>query len=160
MKAFVLVSHLEDLDSESKYLAHKAKDASNHAYAPYSKFQVGAAVLLEDGTIVTGTNQENAAYPSGMCAERVALYSAIAQFPESKITKLAVVARRKGLKELVPATSCGPCRQVMLEFEVRQDKPFEVIMQTQDHQWVKALSAESLLPFSFTRNSLEHQEKK
>ena len=160
MKTFVLVSHLEDLDSESRYLAHKAKDASNHAYAPYSKFQVGAAVLLEDGTIVTGTNQENAAYPSGMCAERVALYSAIAQFPESKITKLAVVARRKGLKELVPATSCGPCRQVMLEFEVRQDKPFEVIMQTQDHQWVKAPSAESLLPFSFTRTSLEHQEKK
>ncbi|MEO5603660.1 MAG: cytidine deaminase [Cyclobacteriaceae bacterium] len=160
MKSFVLVSHLEDLDPESKYLAHKAKDASNHAYAPYSKFQVGAAVLLEDGTIVTGTNQENAAYPSGMCAERVALYSAIAQFPESKITKMAVVARRKGFKELVPATSCGPCRQVMLEFEVRQEKPFEVIMQTQDHQWVKAPSAESLLPFSFTKTSLEHQEKK
>ena len=160
MKTFVLVRHLEDLDPESKYLAHKAKDASNHAYSPYSKFQVGAAVLLEDGTIVTGTNQENAAYPSGMCAERVALYSAIAQFPESKITKMAVVARRKGFKELVPATCCGPCRQVMLEFEVRQEKPFEVIMQTQDHQWVKAPSAESLLPFSFTRTSLEHQEKK
>jgi cytidine deaminase len=160
MKPFVLVSHLEDLDLESKYLAHKAKDAANHAYAPYSKFQVGAAILLEDGTIVTGTNQENAAYPSGMCAERVALYAAIAQYPESKITKIAVIARRKGSKELVPATSCGACRQVMLEFEVRQEKPFEVVMQNQEHQWVKASSAESLLPFSFTKASLEHHEKK
>ena len=160
MKNFVLVSHLEDLDSESKYLAHKAKDAANHAYAPYSKFHVGAAVLLADGTIVTGTNQENAAYPSGMCAERVALYAAIAQHPEGKITKIAVVARRKGSKDLVPATSCGPCRQVMLEFEIRQEKSFEVIMQNQEHQWVKALSAESLLPFSFTKVSLEHHEKK
>jgi cytidine deaminase len=160
MKTFVVVNHLEDLDLESKYLAHKAKDAVNHAYAPYSKFLVGAAVLLDDGTIVTGTNQENAAYPSGMCAERVALYSAIAQHPEAVITKIAVVARRKGGKELVPATSCGSCRQVMLEFEVRQGKAFEVIMQNQEHEWVKALSAESLLPFSFTRASLEHHDKK
>src|SRR5688572_32879889 len=68
MKNFILVDHLEDLDLESKYLAHKAKDATNHAYAPYSKFLVGAALLLKDGTVVTGTNQENAAYPSGMCA--------------------------------------------------------------------------------------------
>ena len=78
MESFIVVDHLEDLDLESKYVAHKAKDAANHAYAPYSKFLVGAAVLLEDGSIVTGTNQENAAYPSGMCAERVALYAASA----------------------------------------------------------------------------------
>ena len=159
MEPFVIVSHLEELDLESKYLAHKAKDAATHAYAPYSKFQVGAAVLFEDGTIVTGTNQENAAYPSGMCAERVALYSAIAQHPQSIITKLAVVARRKGGKELLPATSCGPCRQVMLEFEVRQGKPIQVIMQSQQHQWVKTSSAESLLPFAFTKASLDHHEK-
>lgn len=160
MQTFVIVNHLEELDLESKYLTHKAKDAANHAYAPYSKFQVGAAVLLEDGTIVTGTNQENAAYPSGMCAERVALYAAIAQYPEGKIMKMAVVARRKTSKELVPATPCGPCRQVMVEFEVRQQKPLEVVMQSQDHHWVKASSAESLLPFSFTKASLEHHEKK
>lgn len=160
MKSFLVVDHLEDLDLESKYLTHKAKDATTHAYAPYSKFQVGAAVLLEDGTIVTGTNQENAAYPSGMCAERVALYSAAAQHPDKIITKIAIVARRKGAKEIVPATSCGQCRQVMLEFEVRQGKPIEVIMQNQEHKWVKAVSAESLLPFCFTRSSLEHHEKK
>jgi cytidine deaminase len=160
MEAFVVVDHLEDLDLESKYITHKARDAANHAYAPYSRFQVGAAVLLQDGTIVTGTNQENAAYPSGMCAERVALYSAIAQHPEAVITKISTVARRKGSKELIPATPCGSCRQVMLEFELRQEKHFEVIMQSQQHQWVKAPSAQSLLPFSFTKASLEHHDKK
>jgi cytidine deaminase len=159
MKPFTLVDHFEDLDAESKYLTHKATDATQHAYAPYSKFLVGAAVMLEDGSIVTGTNQENAAYPSGMCAERVALFAVAALHPEKKITKMAVVARRKGAKELTPATSCGPCRQVMLEFEHRQDKSFEVVMQTQDHQWLKAKSAESLLPFSFGKASLDHRQK-
>lgn len=156
MKDFEIADHLEDMDAESKYLAHKAKDALTHAYAPYSKFLVGAAVLLENGTIVTGTNQENAAYPSGMCAERVALFSATAQHPDVVITKIAVVAKRKNHKELVPATSCGPCRQVMLEFEMRQKNKIEVVMQTSEHKWVKASSAESLLPFSFTGASLEH----
>ena len=132
MESFVIVDHLEDLDLESKYLAHKAKDAANHAYAPYSKFLVGAAVLLDDGTIVT----------------------------ESIITKIAIVAKRKGGREPIPATSCGPCRQVMLEFEVRQEKPIQVIMQKEDHKWVKAVSAQSLLPFSFTKASLEHSDKK
>ncbi len=160
MKEFTFYDHLEDLDAESKYLAHKAKEATSHAYAPYSKFLVGAAVLLEDGTLITGTNQENAAYPSGMCAERVALFAAIAAHPEAKIKKIAVVAKRKSSKDLIPATSCGPCRQVMLEFESRQDKPIEVIMQNQEHKWVKASSAASLLPFSFTKESLEHGEKK
>ena len=156
MSEFILHDHLDDLDLESKYLVHKAKDAAAHAYAPYSKFLVGAAILLEDGTIVTGTNQENAAYPSGMCAERVALFSAISQHPEARISKIAVVAKRKNSKELLPATSCGPCRQVMLEFEARQNKKFEVIMLSQEHKWVKASSAMSLLPFSFTGSSLEH----
>lgn len=160
MKTFVIVDHLDDLDSESKYLVHKAKEAANHAYAPYSKFLVGAAVLLKDGSIITGTNQENAAYPSGMCAERVALYAAAAQHPEQPVVKMAVVAKRKGGKELLPATSCGPCRQVMLEFEQRQDSLMEVIMQNTDHRWVKASSAESLLPFCFTKASLEHHDKK
>lgn len=156
MRDFTIIDHLDDFDLESKYLIHKAKDATAHAYAPYSKFFVGAAVLLEDGTVVTGTNQENAAYPSGMCAERVALYAAISQHPEARIMKLAVVAKKKGGKDLVPATSCGPCRQVMVEFEQRQHHPFEVIMMNQNHQWVKAISAISLLPFCFTHESLDH----
>jgi cytidine deaminase len=159
MEDFVIFDHVEDLDLESKYLVHKAKDATNHAYAPYSKFHVGAAVLLADGTVVTGTNQENAAYPSGMCAERVALYAAISNHPDALITKIAVVAKRKAHKELSPATSCGPCRQVMLEFELRQGKPFEVVMLTQEMKWIKSPSAKALLPFCFTNESLDHHEK-
>jgi cytidine deaminase len=156
MSDFIIKDHFDELDLETKYLVHKAKDAAAHAYAPYSKFLVGAAVLLEDGTIVTGTNQENAAYPSGMCAERTALFAAISQHPEMIVTKIAVVAKRKTAKDLLPATSCGPCRQVMLEFETRQNKPIEVVMLSQEHQWIKAPSAQSLLPFSFTGSSLEH----
>jgi cytidine deaminase len=159
MKDFTIADHFEDLDAESKYLVHKAKDATAHAYAPYSKFMVGAAVLLEDGAIITGSNQENAAYPSCMCAERVALYAAIVQHPHLRIVKLAVVAKRKGGKELVPASPCGSCRQVMLEFEHRQEKPFEVVMQDQQHRWIKTPSAESLLPFSFAKNALDHHHE-
>ncbi|MDQ2656052.1 MAG: cytidine deaminase [Bacteroidota bacterium] len=160
MDPFLVVSHLEDLDPESRYLAHKARDAAGHAYAPYSKFQVGAAVLTDEGVIITGSNQENAAYPSGMCAERVALYSALAQHPEAIITKIAVIARRKGGKEMIPVTPCGACRQVMLEIEIKQDRTLAVIMQSQDHKWVESPSAQALLPFSFTRASLESPDKK
>jgi cytidine deaminase len=160
MDNFIVVDNLEDLDTESKYLAHKAKEATTHAYAPYSKFHVGAAVLLDNGKVMTGTNQENAAYPSGMCAERVALFAAYAMYPEAKVIKIAIAAKRKGNKELSPATSCGPCRQVMLEVELRQSAAFQIIMLNQDHQWVQAPSAESLLPFCFTNASLEHGEKK
>jgi cytidine deaminase len=160
MKKIETTAHLEDLDAESKYLAHKAKEAANHAYAPYSRYLVGAAILLEDGSFVTGANQENAAFPSGMCAERVALYNAAATYPEKKITKIVVVARKKGGKELLPATSCGSCRQVMLEFEARQQSSIEVVMYDQHHHWIKAPSAESLLPYGFTKETLEHGEKK
>ena len=155
MKDFILTEHQDDLDTESKYLVHKAKEATQHAYAPYSRFTVGAAVLLEDGTVITGTNQENAAYPSGMCAERVALFTVSSLHPEAIIKKIAVVARKKTSKDLTPATCCGSCRQVMLEFEARQHKPMKVIMQGQDHRWIQAPSAASLLPFGFTKESLE-----
>ena len=155
MEQFIQTDHLEDLDAESKYLVHKAKEAAQHAYAPYSKFMVGAAVLLDNGKVVTGTNQENAAYPSGMCAERVALYAASSQYPEQRIIRLAVAAKRKHGKDLVPATSCGPCRQVMLEFEGRQAEPFKVVMLGADSRWIVAPSAESLLPFCFSKSNLE-----
>ncbi len=149
MKDFTIYGHIEDLDSESKYLVHKAKEATHHAYAPYSKFQVGAALILEDGTVITGTNQENASYPLCMCAERVALYAAASQYPDQKIVKLAVAAHKKNHKELAHATCCGACRQVMLEFEQRQKKYIEVIMLGADEKWIKCNSAASLMPFSF-----------
>lgn len=145
---------VEELDAESKYLVHKAKDATQHSYAPYSKFNVGAALMLDDGTIVTGSNQENASYPLCMCAERVALYNAATMYPNRRITKLAVVAHKKNHKELTSATSCGACAQVMLEFEARQNKPFEVIMMGPDNKWLKCSSVAALLPMGFTKDSL------
>jgi len=156
MESLEYFNHLEDLDSESKYLAHKAKEAAAHAYAPYSKFYVGAALIFDDGTIVSGANQENAAYPLCMCAERVALYTATAQHPEKKIAKLAVVAHKKHHKELSPATCCGSCRQVLVEFEARQNKPISLIMLGPDQKWIKAPSAASILPLSFTKESLDN----
>lgn len=155
MNDFTILKSSDDLDEESKILMEKASEALQHAYAPYSNFHVATAVLLQDGTVVTGTNQENAAYPSGMCAERVALFSVASQYPGKRIKKLLVIAKSASQRELTPATSCGPCRQVMLEFEQRQGEPFEVIMQSKDHLWIKAGSAASLLPFSFSNESLQ-----
>ena len=155
MNDFIILKSDRDLDEESKSLMEKANEALQHAYAPYSNFHVATAILLQDGTVVTGTNQENAAYPSGMCAERVALFTIASQHPGKKIKKLLVVARLANQSEFAPATSCGPCRQVMLEFEQRQGLPFEIIMQSQEHQWIKAASAVSLLPFCFSNESLQ-----
>ena len=155
MKGIEFFTNLEDLDSESKYLAHKAKEATTHSYSPYSKFCVGAALVFDDGSIISGANQENAAYPLCMCAERVALYAASALHPEKRIVKMAVVAHKKNHKDLIPATSCGSCRQVLLEFEDRQHKPIEVIMMGPDKKWIKAASAAMLLPFSFSKESLD-----
>jgi cytidine deaminase len=154
MNHFTILKDPQDLDDESKMLMEKATEALPEAYAPYSNFRVATALLLDDGTVVTGTNQENAAYPSGMCAERVALFAVASQHPQKKIKKLLVLARLDGELSLAPASSCGPCRQVMLEFEQRQVQSFEVIMQSQDHQWVKSPSAASLLPFCFSNASL------
>lgn len=154
MKDFTSYDHLDDLDSESKYLVHKAKDATNYAYAPYSKFHVGAALLLEDGTLVIGSNQENASYPLSMCAERVAVYSAASQFPIKKIHKLAVVAHKKTAKDLVPAALCGGCRQVMLEYENKQKQNIEIILMGPKGKWIKCPSAASLLPFGFGKSNL------
>ncbi|HCW06860.1 MAG TPA: cytidine deaminase [Cytophagales bacterium] len=150
----IVFDHLEELDSESKYLVHKAKEATAHAYAPYSKFHVGAALVLDDGTIVTGANQENASYPLCMCAERVALYSAAATHPGKKILKLAVAAHKKNHKELSSATCCGSCRQVLHEVEMNQNNPIEIIMYTADKKWVKSTSS-ALLPLGFTKESME-----
>lgn len=138
-------------------LISKAEQALSQAYAPYSRFHVAAAVLLGNGVIITGTNQENAAYPSGMCAERVALFAVASQYPGEEIRKMAVVARMTGSAELSPATSCGSCRQVMLEFEHRQARPFEVIMLERQGSWLHISSAASLLPFSFNKSNLSER---
>ena len=122
----------ETLDAESRMLADAACKATESSYSPYSHFQVGAAVLLEDGTVVTGSNQENAAYPSGLCAERVTIFSAGAQHPGKKIKALAIAAQTGGTFLKAPITPCGACRQVMTQFEVmprywsQSNPPYEV----------------------------------
>jgi cytidine deaminase len=154
MNQFQFYSSIDELDTESKYVVHKAKEAAFHAYAPYSKFCVGAALLLDNNTIVAGSNQENASYPLCMCAERVALYSIGNSFPDRKITKLAVVAHKKNHKDLIPAAPCGACRQVLVEFEQRQKAQIEIVFLAEPHRWVKYMSASALLPFSFSADSL------
>lgn len=149
-----LFDSIEALDAASRYLVHKAKEATANAYAPYSKFHVGAALMLESGIHVEGSNQENASYPLCMCAERVALYAVSAVHPGSVITRLAVVAHRKNHKELVEATPCGACRQVMVEYEQRQGKKFEVVLLGPGGKWYVFSSAADLLPMAFDRNIL------
>ena len=120
--------HIDELSDQQAELVKKATEAAGNAYAPYSNYRVGAALRLEDGTIITGNNQENAAYPSGMCAERTALFYAGANHPEMAVTSIAVVAFRGGKVQEEPVTPCGGCRQVLWEKEWLGKTPMEVIL--------------------------------
>ena len=137
-----------DLPAEDKALLEAAEKALKNAYAPFSKFQVGAAVRLSDGSVVMGNNQENAAFPSGLCAERTALFYAHAQFPHLKVEAIAITAATEGVLVAEPVYPCGACRQVMLESEKRGGKPVRVIMGSRAKvQIVEGIAA--LLPLSF-----------
>jgi cytidine deaminase len=118
----------EELNNTEKKLVDAAKNAANIAYAPYSGFQVGAAVLLEDDIIVAGNNQENIAYPSGICAERVAMFSSNANYPHSAPLALAIAAYYKGKLTENFIAPCGACRQVLLEAENRYGKPIQLLL--------------------------------
>lgn len=144
--------HYEDfteLPIADQTLLEAAKAAAKNAYAPYSRFRVGAAVRLSSGIIVTGNNQENAAYPSGLCAERVALFHASAVYPEISVEAIAVTAISEKSIINEPIAPCGACRQVMAETESKGGVPLRVIMQGQTGQVLVAPSMASLLPFSF-----------
>lgn len=147
-------SNVSELPVDDKILMDKAIDARKNAYAPYSKFNVGAALLLDNGEIVLGSNQENAAYPSGMCAERVAIWKAGSTFPGVKIKKLAITASSTITKVDKPVGPCGACRQTLSEFEINQKEPFEVIFMGEVGEVVKTASLLSLLPFSFDSSYL------
>lgn len=139
---------LEELDEAQKKVIEAAVDAINTSYSPYSKFAVGAALLLDDGSIIKGSNQENMAYPSGTCAERAALFTYGSKGITSKILKLAVFARFHDSESLAFGAPCGGCRQVMLEYELKQKHPFEVIFFHGD-SYVISSSAQALLPYHF-----------
>ena len=136
-----------ELTEEDKNLIEKSKEALNGAYAPYSNFYVGAAVEC-CGNIVIGSNQENEAYPSGMCAERVALYSASAQYPMQTISAIAISAYNKNTEEEAVAFPCGACRQVLIEYEKRQNSPIRILVSAKNEVYIIE-SAKSLLPLSF-----------
>ncbi len=145
---------LDELDSQDRDVAQKAIEAAHNAYAPYSNFHVGAAVRLQNGIIITGNNQENAAYPSGLCAERVALFAANSQYPTVPVTSLAIVAfNNKGEMTNLPTPPCGACRQVMIETEIRFKHPIKVILIGKSKILV-INSVKELLPLSFTQNEL------
>jgi cytidine deaminase len=126
--AKIQICSYDELNTEEKNLIDCAKDACSRAYAPYSQFQVGAAVLLANGEIVTGSNQENVAFPSGLCAERTALFYANSQFPEQAVQSLAIAAYTQGDFIDRPISPCGACRQVILETEKRFRSPIRIFL--------------------------------
>jgi cytidine deaminase len=139
----------EGLPAEDQELIRKAYAVSESAYAPYSKFHVGASLLMSNGETITGSNQENIAYPSGLCAERVALFYAGANLPNEKVVTLCVVAKGDLLPIEKILSPCGACRQVMLETEVRQEQKYRVILVSQNGVCIIFESAEDLLPLAF-----------
>lgn len=149
-----LYDSMEDLPDSDKQLMQAAIEATQSSYAPYSNFKVGAALLMEDDTIITGNNQENAAYPSGMCAERVAIWKAGSSFPNKKVKKIAISATSNNKTVDKPVGPCGACRQTLLEYEVNQEEPIEVLFMGEIGKVVKAESITSLLPFSFDSSYL------
>ncbi len=134
-------------------LAQATIEAGNMAYAPYSGFKVGAAVLLSNGIIVKGNNQENAAYPSGLCAERVALFSANANYPDAHVEAIAICVVKNNQITPLPVSPCGSCRQVMLETEYRYGTPIKIIL-LGANQINVLQSAHDLLPLCFTPKEL------
>lgn len=147
-------NEINDLSSEIKALMLQAIEVRKNAYAPYSKFRVGAAILLENGKIVVGSNQENAAYPSGLCAERVAIFYAGAVHPNVKILKLAITAASDSNPTLSPIPPCGACRQSIAEYEFKQDIPIEIYFMGESGEVYKSNSIANLLPLSFDKTSL------
>ena len=149
-----LYKDVSELSSEDNMLMKKAVEARQTAYAPYSKFHVGAALLLENGEIILGNNQESAAYPSGMCAERVAIWKAGSTFPKVKILALAISASSTIITVDKPIGPCGACRQTLSEYEINQKTPFKVIFMGEVGEVVLTESLLSLLPFSFDNSYL------
>ena len=139
---------LNELCHKDRLLAEAAIDATSRSYAPYSNFNVGAAIMYEDGEIIQGSNQENAAYPSGLCAERTALFYANSRRPDTPIISLAIAASQKGTLCNIPATPCGACRQVMAQYQVKSGKPMTVLLVGGEKIW-KFASVDDLLPLTF-----------
>lgn len=148
------VINISQLDEEGKLLIKLAEKQAKKAYAPYSDFYVGAAVLLDNGEIVTGSNQENASYPLSLCAERVALFAAHSQYPGIAIRRLAVIAINPNNKVTVPISPCGACRQVIRESEIRSKGDLKLILKGETDKVFTFETIKVLLPLSFDSSAL------
>ena len=146
---------LDELCANDQELMQAAIEATKRSYAPYSHFSVGAAARLKDGTIITGTNQENAAYPSGLCAERTTLFYANAAHPNQAIKALAVAAYTNGKFTNIPVPPCGACRQVMLEVEQRYHQPIRILLYGTEGIYVVEGGIGELLPLTFDASFLK-----
>ena len=144
-----LIADFDEISEEEKILINNAKKSLESAYSPYSGFSVGASVLLNNGKTVEGSNQENVAYPSGLCAERVALFYAGAKYPNIKINTIAVSIFSQNFKEEDVISPCGACRQVMAECEEKQKSKIRVLLHSPNGKVLISESVEDLLPFIF-----------
>ena len=149
----VRIYDYEELSEADRELIDKAKEATQTSYAPFSKFCVGAAARLSDGRIVTGSNQENAAFPSGLCAERTALFYANARYPEKSVEELAIAAYAHGAFLKAPIPPCGACRQVILGVEERYGHPVRILLFGEEGTYVVD-SVKALLPLQFTGETM------
>ncbi|MDE6066661.1 MAG: cytidine deaminase [Duncaniella sp.] len=146
----VIETQYDELTETDRRLIDEARQATERSYAPYSRFHVGAAILLDNGETVTGANQENAAYPSGTCAERSACYYAHARYPEARFMAIAIAARgTDGLEVTEPISPCGACRQALLEYETLAGRNVRVILAGRDRIYILP-SVRATLPLAFT----------
>ena len=151
---FSAFENIEELPNDVQLLMQEAIAVRKNAYAPYSKFRVGVALLLDNGKIVLGSNQENAAYPSGLCAERVAIFQAGAVYPKAKIIKMAITAASDNNTTAAPIPPCGACRQSIAEYEFKQELPIAIYFMGEIGAIYKSDSLKNLLPFMFDKNFL------
>lgn len=151
---FYVFNTVKDLPLQIQNLMQQAVKARLNAYAPYSKFQVGAAILLKSGWVVLGSNQENAAYPSGLCAERTAVFAAGANHPQEEIISICISASSVLKDTVEPIPPCGACRQALLEYENKQGKDISIYFMGKSGEVIKSPSVKNLLPFTFKEGNL------
>lgn len=151
---FTVYQTTEELPEDIQLLLQQAIEIRKKAYAPYSRFRVGCALLLDNGKIVLGSNQENAAYPSGLCAERVAIFQAGAIYPDAKIITMAISAASDTNQTTTPIPPCGACRQSISEYEFKQNTPIEIYFMGETGEVYKSDSIKNLLPLTFDKNFL------
>ena len=147
---FVEYDSINDLDNDSLMLINQAEGNLKNAYAPYSNFKVSAVCKMANGESVSGTNQENGAYPSGLCAERVAVFAAKSNFPDQNIDKIVITTEHS---TQLPVSPCGACRQVLIEYEITQNQPIELILKSGGSKIWHFKSIKDILPFAFDGGS-------